>query len=879
VEKHPVTSIAERIAARYIARFYPWILAGLAILYLITFPILKAPILVSVPAIMAGWFYYRRGGLIASILAFIANLILINMFPAELNWNTLFSANNGFLTGHILVITVSISIGYLREVFEGHFRLDRQLRLQERFLTLLSMIIKRILDSNGSDGFYYMLQHVANLFVADSAYITRWDEVRKKVKLLAATYPIDEASLDIELNPQEAGITEDVLQTGRVLVIDDMPNTAYIFSPMNLMAPSRQPHSAICIPLIAGEYKFGMVALIYETAHRFTQADNMLAEQTGHQIALALRSLRQDEINRQQLNETRALMRIGQALSETERVGSDTVLQLIVDSARDLIPQAEQAVIHLLEEDDDLLTPQAISGFDQNKKNNPYLRMQKGDGVAGQVLRDGVTINIGDIRSDPRFLQAGNEPSYRSLLVAPVQTSGRQLGTISVESKNIHAFSEHEADLLRVLGGQAAIAIENTSLLETTAHSLMEVNALFRINQRLAESLDADVLMKEAVDLLQQNFQYYHVQVYLLNPGGREAVLKQGSGEIGRQLKNRGHYLLPGAGIVGHVAHTGRSFLTNDVDRVIFFVHNPLLPGIKSELAAPIKVEGEILGVLDVLQVPPGSFTDRDQKIISAVAEQLAVALQKANLYADLQSSLQHEQAMRTQLVQNERLALIGQLLASISHELNNPLQTIQNAMFLLKEESKHSGYGEEELDIISSETDRMVTLLTQLRSTYRPLQADEFGPVQVNDILEYAYKLVSTHLRHHDISFEFQADPSLPPAMGIPDHIKQVALNLLMNSVDAMPGGGKLFVETCALPAEKEVAFSIADTGYGIDPSLLPRIFDPFVTSKETGTGLGLTITHEIVQQHRGRIQAENVPGGGAKFTVWLPIWKEESP
>jgi len=219
-----------------------------------------------------------------------------------------------------------------------------------------------------------------------------------------------------------------------------------------------------------------------------------------------------------------------------------------------------------------------------------------------------------------------------------VQTAGRQLGTISVESESIGAFSDHEAELLKSLGAQAAIAIENTRLFETTSHSLEELNALYRINQRLAASLDTDVLMKEVVDLLQQSFHYYHVQVYLIESEQHDSVLRQGSGDIGTQLINMGHRLLAGEGIVGHVAYTRKPFVTNDVDKVVFFVRNPLLPGTKSELAVPIKLDGEVFGVLDIQQSPPHRLSERDLQIATAVAEQLAVALQKANLYSNLQT-------------------------------------------------------------------------------------------------------------------------------------------------------------------------------------------------------------------------------------------------
>jgi signal transduction histidine kinase len=774
---------------------------------------------------------------------------------------------------------VSIMVGYLRKTFEDHFQLESRLLARERFLMLSKMVIVKILESRKSDRLFdEIVNHLTNLFVADYGYITRWHPAQEKLFLIASTVPYENSTLNFELQTIEAKISEQVLQEGEVLLIEDIQKTPYVVSPAQLSKHSYHTRSAICLPLVTPEYKFGTVVLAYSTPRQFTSEDREYAEQVGPLIALALWTMKQEQTGQQQLNETRTMMQIGQALGETERIGLGVVLQLIVDSARELIPQAEKAVIHLVDQDDKSLVPKAASGFDRYEMPIPHVGMQIGDGAAGQVLRDSITINIADVNIDPRFLQADPKPAYHSLLVSPVQTAGKNLGTISVESEKVNAFSEHEVQLIKTLGHQAAIAIENTRLFETTTRSLEEMNALYHINQRLVASLDADILMKEVVDLLQQSFHYYHVQVYLISSEQRDSILRQGSGLIGAQLKEREHRLLPGEGIVGHVAYTSKPFVTNDVDKVVFFVRNPLLPLTKSELAAPIKLEGEVLGVLDIQQIPPQRLTERDLQIASAVAEQLAVALQKAALYTNLQTALHQEQTMRAHLIQSERLSLMGKLLASVSHELNNPLQTIHNALYLLKEQLQRSGNDLEELDIISDEMDRMATLLERLRSAYRPLHAYDFKPVQINDIIEDVYKLLSTHLRHKNISFEFHPDPVLPPVMGLADHLKQVTLNLFINAVEALPEGGHLCVDTYTLTANNEVAFSVRDNGAGIEPALLPRIFDPFVTNKETGTGLGLTITHEILQQHGGRISAENNPTGGAQFTVWLPTANGDS-
>jgi signal transduction histidine kinase len=166
-----------------------------------------------------------------------------------------------------------------------------------------------------------------------------------------------------------------------------------------------------------------------------------------------------------------------------------------------------------------------------------------------------------------------------------------------------------------------------------------------------------------------------------------------------------------------------------------------------------------------------------------------------------------------------------------------------------------------------------MATLIDRLRATYRPTHSEDFEEIQVNGLVDYVYALTATHMRHNHITYRFEPDPELPTISGIPEQLRQVMLNLFMNAIEAMRNGGELTVRTERLPRQKKILITFHDTGTGIDPQLLPQIFEPFVTNKENGTGLGLTITYDIIQQHHGEIQAENDPQGGATFRVWLPV------
>lgn len=740
---------------------------------------------------------------------------------------------------------------------------------REEYLALLNEMTHAILlAENIEDTFNTLAVLMTKLIHADHCYIARWDEERQLTIPVTTT-----AQREGGYEPNEISLTASVINAGQTLAVEDIFDSPRIEVESAERSSSR---SLLGIPLITRERKLGAAIVAFSAPHRFTSEEIERAEEAGALIALALWNFQQSAEIQHRLKESRALAKIGRALSETERVGTDDVLQLIVNSARELIPQVEKSVIHLLEKEEQALFARAVAGFSGGEKDVKRVKMRLGEGVAGQVISEGVTINIGDIRTHPDFIRGESLPAFRSLLVAPIHSGNRQIGTISVQSAKANAFSNQDTELLDALGLQAAIAIENSNLFETTQQRLKEVDALYRTSRGLAASLDTDELIKEVVKLLHHNFGYYHVQIYLIEPESRDLAIRHGSGYVGDELVQQGHHIPSGEGIAGHVAETGEPFITNNVDEVVFFKRNPLLPETQSEIAVPIKIGQQVMGVLDIQQTPPHRLTESDLQLMAAVADQLTVVLQKANLYQNLQTALQQEQTVRSQLIQSERLALVGRLLASVSHELNNPLQAIQNALFLLKDETNLSTQAKQDLDVILAEAERMAALIERLRDAYRPIRVSDFQPVDLNGLIEDVHALIATHMRHKEIAFEFAPDSDLPHISAVSDQIRQVVLNLFLNAIEVMKPGGCLIVKTRGLLQQNEVLFSVKDNGVGIDPEILPKIFDAFITSKYTGTGLGLTITRDIIQQHHGRIEAQNDPQGGAIFNIWLPLHKE---
>jgi PAS domain S-box-containing protein len=230
-------------------------------------------------------------------------------------------------------------------------------------------------------------------------------------------------------------------------------------------------------------------------------------------------------------------------------------------------------------------------------------------------------------------------------------------------------------------------------------------------------------------------------------------------------------------------------------------------------------------------------------------------------------------QETQSQYLHAEKLSAIGQLSASIAHELNNPLQGVLTILKGLKRRAILDEEDKELLDLAIDENERMKILIRSLRDFNQPSPGRK-TVMDVHASLDSLLMLYRNDFRRKGISTVLNYAEGLPRILAIPDQIKQVFLNLLNNATDAcLPNGGQITITTCHV--QQRVAVTITDTGIGISPENLDRIFHPFFTTKSTvkGTGLGLSVCHGIVQNHNGEIRVESRPGDGSTFTVLLPV------
>ena len=292
-------------------------------------------------------------------------------------------------------------------------------------------------------------------------------------------------------------------------------------------------------------------------------------------------------------------------------------------------------------------------------------------------------------------------------------------------------------------------------------------------------------------------------------------------------------------------------------------------------IVVPLMIEANVLGTMAIYRLKPECpYTPEDVELLQSLADRLALALTNARLHRDLEAALAHEMDIRQQLIQAEKLSALGRLVGSVAHELNNPLQTITNCLFLTNQELASDSPIHDYLDMAQAETLRLVDLVAQLRDLYRvhPAGKPEARPLQ--DLLHEVHVLMSLQMQSANVRWRQIPAPPGYVVKVMPDRVKQVFINLAGNAVEAMqPAGGELRIELTPSADGRQVGVVFQDTGPGIAPEHLSRVFEPFFTTKGQGLGLGLSICHEIVQQHGGQITVASQPGQGAQFTVWLPL------
>ena len=519
--------------------------------------------------------------------------------------------------------------------------------------------------------------------------------------------------------------------------------------------------------------------------------------------------------------------------------------------------------------------------------------------IKSAEIKEELTLKIKDSCSKEKTVQLMQLKEEMSKVEAevcfPLLSKGKLRGLLVLGKKTSgKPYSKQDLELLEALTDQAAMALDNAKLYQEVKKSLLERINLHEILLAISSLVYVDkilnLIVKSAIKFTDSQ------KSIILIMDEKKKKFYQAAAEA-----SNSNLLSPAENIqlydIARRTAKEKKLLFSKL--LVSCPGEELSDGKKEEvqtvLSLPLIGQKDILGILITCCSPLHSYDQEQVQILSILADQAVIAIEKARLIDDLKRAqvdlenwgkelgrkvkekTEELKQSQAQLLQSEKLAGIGQLAAGIAHEIRNPLGIIATSLYYLNDVlPKKKEDIKRHFQIMEAEISRCESIISNLLEFSRK-STQEVELIDVNQLLNITLSLVEKDLFVKDIKVikKFRHSPTIKANM---DEMKQVFLNLILNATQAMPRGGKLELTT-SITENERARIKVVDSGTGIPEKHLSKIFDPFFTTKAPGegTGLGLTLVHNIIERWGGTIQVESQGVKGTTFTIEFPILKEE--
>ena len=448
-------------------------------------------------------------------------------------------------------------------------------------------------------------------------------------------------------------------------------------------------------------------------------------------------------------------------------------------------------------------------------------------GLAGYVFQTQKSAIFNEVQQDPRFYGKFDSVSgfqTRNLVAIPLVAGDEKIGVLEVLNKaGDEPFYEDDRLLLESIAGEIAFAIRNANVCEDRQTLAAKIQRMLEFQTRLIQTSNDGIIANDRQ--------------------GNILIFNEGA------------------------------------ERVLGYPKDEVIGTIKVAQLYPPKVAQEIKGKIASLEYGGrGRLIHYETVVLSKTGEQIPVELSASLMHGDDQEvttvgffrDLRERQQLQEKLLQSERLAALGQMAAHISHEVKNPLMVIGGlARQVMKASGQDPDKSAEKLGIIVEEIRRLEEFLAEVGS-FAKLSEPKKSAVDLNSLIREMCLKLEPSLQENHITLATQLDPTIPQVQFDPPLLRQVLLNIAKNSIEAMPAGGQL---TFASGRDHDrVLVRISDSGEGIPPDIIDKIFQPFYSTKPKGSGLGLAISQTIVTAHQGEIKVKSQPHQGTDMTVFLP-------
>lgn len=503
----------------------------------------------------------------------------------------------------------------------------------------------------------------------------------------------------------------------------------------------------------------------------------------------------------------------------------------------------------------------ALGESSQNVRN---LRLQVGQGVVGKVVELGHPIRVEDVSKSDFYLAL--RPEVRSELAVPLLINGKIAGVINVDSDRLAAFSTDDEKLLVAIAHQAAKVIHTSRLYEQLSTQASRLEALIRAGQALIAPEPLAKVLQRITETVQSMLDTKLCSIMLLNEKG-ELIIGAVAG--GGQYYTQRPSLTVRNSLIGEVVVRAAPLQVFDVRRAKGYRSQSMArkEQLVSLLSVPILFHQKPIGIINIYTSKPRRFSDEEIRLLDAFASLCAIAIENARHYESL---VRAEESLR----KADRLTTLGVLSAEIAHEIRNPISVISMLVHSLIEDEAVVAERRQDLTIIAEKLQRISRIVGQVLN-FSKQQVLRYEWVCIEEVISDLFFLLSHTFATRSISAQFRAPKKLPSVFVDRGHLEQVFMNLFLNAVQAMPTGGVLDVEARVVKRSQSpvLQISVSDTGTGIAPDIVQHIFDPFVTSRKEGVGLGLFISQKLMAQFGGKIEVAKTSSKGTTLIVSIPL------
>lgn len=555
-----------------------------------------------------------------------------------------------------------------------------------------------------------------------------------------------------------------------------------------------------------------------------------------------------------------ALYRISSIAAETE--SSAKAFEVILEEVMRVLP-ANSASLSLLNPDTGCLEIEFGKGLEQNSRG---FSLSLGQGITGWVALHKKPLLVPDVTQDPRYHRI--KDSIRSEMAVPLEERGQMVGVLNVDADQVSAFDEEDLKILMLLTREAGRVLNRVWLVEQLKHQAGQLEVLLGIGRRVAgKRLIDDVLetiTREARVLIDCSFS----ALFLHDPENHFLTLHNIHGPKGPVEAEETLNIEDSA--VGSAIRGKRQIEVSDLLRSEehHFTQFIRSENLQAMLATPLCFENEVIGVLNVYVSSRHRFNDDAKRILGALADLGAVAIQNSRLYARVFDT---EQSLR----KNERLTTLGLLTAEIAHEIRNPLTVIKLLFDSLDLHFNPDDVREKDATVIREKLDHLESIVERVLD-FGKIREPIRMPMRLGDLLEETFRLSRLKLEQSQVVLLLENIPKDQMITGDKGQLQQALLNLILNAIEAMPKGGEIRVSADS-KVHSLLELTLRDTGIGIPQELQDRIFDSFLTGRRGGTGLGLAISKKILQDHGGDVELVESGPQGTAFKLILPVSEDE--